>query len=160
LALWAYGRVRREPAWALADALAVPILILSALAWLGCAAGACAPGREVQPGALPAWFLVDWPDNFGISALRWPTQVLGAAWSLLLIPLLALARPLPDGGRVLLALAGIALGALALAFTRGDAMPQIAGLRLDAVGSGVVLGLAVLAFAIRGRGGESVKRET
>jgi phosphatidylglycerol:prolipoprotein diacylglycerol transferase len=146
LALWGYCRWRREAFWPIADVLALPIVVVAALAWLGCAANACAPGREVAPGALPAWFAVDWPDSFGITALRWPTQILGAAWSALCILAIWLTRTRtwPAGVRPLLAIGGIALGGFGLAFTRGDAMPQMGGLRLDAAASGIVLLVALI----------------
>ena len=152
LGLWAYCRFRGGSFWGMADALALPGLLVAALAWLGCAASGCAPGVQVEPGALPAWFAVDWPDNYGISALRWPTQAVGAAWSLVLLLGLWLVRDrpiVPVGGRALLAAAGVALGGLVLSFSRGDAMPHLAGLRLDALASGVVLGVALAALWTR-----------
>jgi hypothetical protein len=106
---------------------------------------------------------VDWPDNYGLKALRWPTQILGAAWALVMIVGLWRlwgGQPLLAGGRALLALGGVALGGLALAFTRGDAMPQVGGLRLDAVASGAALAAALALFAVRRGSAGSVKRET
>ncbi|MBI3362342.1 MAG: prolipoprotein diacylglyceryl transferase [Chloroflexi bacterium] len=148
IVLWGYCRLRGESFWPIADALTFPILILAALSWIGCATNACAPGREAAPGMLPSWFTVDWPDAFGIKALRWPTQIIGAVWSLLLIPGLWLVRDRewPIGARPLLAIAGIALGAFALAFTRGDQAPQLIGLRLDAVASGMVMVVSLFLF--------------
>jgi phosphatidylglycerol:prolipoprotein diacylglycerol transferase len=161
LALWMYCRLRGEPFWLLAETLTLPLLLLAALAWLGCAANACAPGREVAPGELPAWFAQDWPDEFGIRALRWPVQLLGLAWSLALMAGLAVTRrqAWQVGVRPLLALAGIAAGGLALAFVRGDAMPEVSGLRLDAVANVAVLivSLALFAFRSRARNAQSIQ---
>jgi phosphatidylglycerol:prolipoprotein diacylglycerol transferase len=155
LALWLYCRWRGEPFWQLAEALTLPTALLAGLAWLGCAASGCAPGRVVAPGELPAWFARDWPDEFGIRALRWPVQLLGVAWSLAVVAILAALRqkPWPPGARPMLALAGIAAGGLALSFARGDAMPLVSGMRLDTVANGVVLLAALGLLAARvGRG--------
>jgi prolipoprotein diacylglyceryltransferase len=162
LGLWLYCRFSGEPFWAIADTLTCPALLLAGLAWLGCAANACAPGREVLPGELPAWFVVDWPDEFGVAALRWPTQILGFAWSAALFAAMwqVRRRDWRPGVRILAALSGTALGGLVLAFTRGDAMPLFAGLRLDAVASGGVLLVAAAWLAARSRTPMSVKRET
>jgi hypothetical protein len=107
----------------------------------------------VAPGELPRWFAQDWPDEFGIRALRWPVQLLGLAWSLALLVGLSATRrrPWQPGVRPLLALAGIAAGGLALAFVRGDAMPEVGGLRLDAVANAAVLAVTLGLSAIRGR---------
>jgi prolipoprotein diacylglyceryltransferase len=77
---------------------------------------------------------------------RFPTQVIGVIWSLIAFVLVwAMAernRRWPAGARGLYALSLVALGAFFLAFTRGDPMPLINGLRLDVIGSALVLVIA------------------
>lgn len=135
-----YARARRLPALPIFDALALPALLLSGLAWAACAASACAAGRAVAPGELPAWLAVDWPDHFGVTLPRWPTQAIGVIWSAAAFVGLWLARrhPWPPGARPSLAVALIALGAFALGWTRGDPMPSLGAWRLDSLASSIV----------------------
>ncbi len=185
LGAWLYCRRQREPLAPFLDGLALPMALLALLSWGGCLAASCAYGYEVTPGQLPQWLTLETPDIYGLTALRFPTQILGLAWSLLGLWLVwwtqANPHPPPSGkppmgegalapspaGNLPLGRAGvgrgwqpgayaaytlslIALGAFALAFTRGDPMPLALGFyRLDVVGSAIVLVGASLAWGLR-----------
>ena len=154
LAAWAFTRRVREPLGPLLDALAVPIVLLSLLGWSGCQAAGCVYGFEVAPDQLPAAFTSHAPDLYGLSLPRFPTQAAGMAWSAVaLLAVWAVGRGpgqrWPAGALGLFALSLAALGMLALSLTRGDPVPLLQGVRVDLIGSAVVLAAAGLAWAGR-----------
>ncbi|HSR47044.1 MAG TPA: prolipoprotein diacylglyceryl transferase family protein [Anaerolineales bacterium] len=136
------ARTRRRPSMALADALAIPAVIVALAAWTGCLFDRCLYGIPVpaSPMALPT------PDVFGTIVPRWPTAVVGlAATGILLAGLVwATDRQLPPGLRASLALGALALTGLALSFTRADPSLLVMGLRLDAIGALGLLALAAI----------------
>jgi len=142
-----YDRLARRPFWPDADQLAIPAAVLGASSWLGCLADACAYGRRTAAGLWtpPA------PDLLGNLAPRWPTQAMGAVYTLLVLLLLfRLAQlELRSGLLAALALSLLSAGPLAVAWLRGDPMPVIAGLRLDGVASAVLLALGLSGVALR-----------
>ena len=141
LGAWVYCRRKREPFAPIFDALALPIAWLGLLSWGGCLAASCAYGYEAQPGQLPAWLTLEAPDIYGLTALRFSTQTLGLAWSLVALSLVWAMRERrwPAGAYGAYALSLVALGAFGLAFTRADPMPLVGGYRLDVTGSALVL---------------------
>lgn len=154
LGAWLYARRRREALWPVFDALALPFGLLSLLAWSGCLAAGCAYGFQVAPGQLPDWLVSFTPDIFGLIVPRFPTQLLGVAWSVL--ALLAVwgtrrgpAARWPAGALGAYALSLAALGVFLLSFTRGDPAPLMAGYRIEVVGSALVLVAATGAWAFR-----------
>jgi phosphatidylglycerol---prolipoprotein diacylglyceryl transferase len=152
LVLPLYCRLRGLRFWRLADELALVAPLVGAGGWLGCLAAGCAYGR---PLAGPDWLLADLPDVFGVWALRPNVQLVGAAWSLLLLPLLAVAgRARRPGMTAALFLALYGAGLAWLSSLRGDAIPLWAGRRLDVWLNGlVVMGGAIMMglLAIRSR---------
>jgi phosphatidylglycerol:prolipoprotein diacylglycerol transferase len=139
--LWLFGLRQRDPLAPLLDALALPIALLGLLGWGGCLAASCAYGFEATPGQLPAWLVLNAPDLYGLVAPRFPTQVIGLLWSLVALGMVWAARDRgwPPAARGWYALSLAALGAFFLGFTRGDPMPLVGGLRLDVVGSALIL---------------------
>lgn len=127
----------------LLDAAALPIALLGLLGWAGCAASGCAYGFEVNPGQWPAWLTTYSPDLYGLSAPRFPTQIIGMAWGVVGLALVFIlnARGVrrPAGALGMFALCLVALGMLGLSFTRADPAPRVSGLRLDVIGSALVL---------------------
>jgi phosphatidylglycerol:prolipoprotein diacylglycerol transferase len=136
-----YCSRKREPLGPIIDALALPIGLMGLLSWGGCLAAGCAYGYEVQPGELPAGMVMNAPDLYGLVSPRWPTQVAGMLWSgFTLAAVWGVRRQRwPAGARGLYALSLTALGAFVLAFTRGDPIPFVNGLRLDVVASAAIL---------------------
>jgi phosphatidylglycerol:prolipoprotein diacylglycerol transferase len=150
-AAWWYCSRKQEPFGPVLDALALPMALLSLLSWGGCWAAGCAHGVEVTPGTLPAWLAAPAPDIYGVVAARWPTQLAGVAWSLLTLAAVAGTshNRWPAGARGIYALSLIALGPFLLGFFRGDPMPLVSGVRLDVVGSALMLLASTLAWAAR-----------
>ena len=149
---WLYSLRRREPLSPIVDALAWPIALLGLFGWGGCLAAGCAYGFEVAPGQLPALLTTTAPDLFGLSVLRFATQIMGVIWSLLVLLFLwsvhrGIAARWPAGALGAYALALVALGIFASTFTRGDPAPMLSGFRLDSVGSALVLLAATGAWA-------------
>lgn len=148
LGLIGYARWRREPVGPILDALALPVAIFGLLAWTGCWAGSCAYGVEVDPAMFPAGLASVAPDLYGLTTARWPVQLVGIAWSLLALLAVWGARRSAWGSGALgwFALSQVALGAFILGFLRGDPAPTISGIRLDVIGSALVLLIASLAW--------------
>lgn len=142
-----YGRIRKEPLPPLLDELALPAALLSALAWFGCAAAACAAGKDVPPGTLP--FAVNWPDLYGVILPRWPTQPIGLGLSLAAAGLLFGLRHAkwPAGVRFALALTLIAVITFLVSTVRGDDMPRLGAWRLDTAANAFMIGLGLIAAA-------------
>ena len=150
---WLYSLRRREPLAPIVDVLAWPIALLGLFGWGGCLAAGCAYGFEVTPGGWPALLTTTAPDLFGLSVLRFATQAVGVAWSLLALFLLwgvarGPASKWPPGALGAYALGLVALGIFGLSFTRGDPAPMFSGFRLDSVGGALVLLAATFAWAI------------
>lgn len=146
LGLLIYCWRRREPVLILLDELALPMLILSALGWVGCAAAGCAAGASVPPGTLP--FAVNWPDMYGVVLPRWPTQMMGLLFSLVALGYLYSQRDRgwPHGFRFAAAFTLMAFISLMVGFVRGDDMPLISGWRLDVIADAVMTVLGVIAL--------------
>ena len=132
--------VRRMEFPALADAVALPALVVALAAWAGCSLDGCVYGLRTPAGPLspPA------PDLFGVVAPRWPTSAAGMiATGLLLSGMLVLdAHRIRPGLRTAIALGGVALIAFGLSFTRGDPAVLIGEARIDTVAAAGVLLLA------------------
>lgn len=148
---WFYTARRREALAPILDALAVPVALLGALGWGGCLAAGCAYGVEVAPGQLPALLTTTAPDLFGLSVPRFATQAVGLAWSVLaLAAVWALARGPARrwgaGALGALALSLVAAGLFGLSFVRGEPTLYIGELRIETVGSGLVLAGGLLAW--------------
>jgi phosphatidylglycerol:prolipoprotein diacylglycerol transferase len=145
IALLIYCRTRSEPLPLLLDELALPVTLLSALGWAGCAAASCAAGQTVPPGTLP--FAVNWPDLYGVILPRWPTQLIGFFLSLIAFGLLLAQRNAawPQGVRFALSMTFVALITFLVSTVRGDDMPLVGTWRLDAVANAIVFGLGLLA---------------
>lgn len=110
---------------------AAPVAVF---AWLGCHAAGCAYGMETYPGQGILWRLsLDLPDLYGIHEPRVPVQLLGAAWSALLLVGVLIVGRRSRRRRMTFALWLLlqALGAFGLGFWRGDPVPQVVGWRVD-----------------------------
>jgi phosphatidylglycerol:prolipoprotein diacylglycerol transferase len=145
-------------AWLIARRHSAPMLILDLLAigtalgvcfgWIGSYLSATAYGKELFPGQ-PFFFLsIDTPDWYGLTNPRWPTQIIGAMWALLLFLLLWLTRKKPwrDGTRYWLFVAAYSLGAFVLGFTRGDDVPAKGGWRIDQILDALLFSVATMAL--------------
>ena len=141
LGVWIYSRSAGRPFLELADGLAVPGLILSLSAWLGCWVDGCAYGRSAPAG----WWAPTSPDAFGTFAPRWPTQAAALLLTLFFLAVLLRLenRSLAGGLRACLALASAAAVILLVSFGRGDASVAILGIRGDAMAAVLLIAAAV-----------------
>lgn len=147
LALYIYTSVAKRSFWELADALAAPSALLALGLWIGCQFDHCAYGVRIQPGPMA----IVSPDIFGVVVPRWPTQVVGAVCSgIILTGTVLLRNRLPKPGMLAsLALALLAAMMLLLSLTRGDPVGAIWGLRLDTIGAAAILVAALAILALR-----------
>ncbi|TET33199.1 MAG: hypothetical protein E3J69_08070 [Anaerolineales bacterium] len=133
-----YARVTGESLTTRADALAIPGAIIASSCWLGCWLDGCAYGIPLE-SQIP---LLTGLDMFNSETLRWPTQAVGAIFSLLSVgALITLKDRLPQGNLGMLSLSLIAIGVFVVSFFRSDPSLLIAGFRIDTLAS---LGLALL----------------
>ena len=104
------------------DVLAPGLAAGCAFGWLGCLLIGCAYGAEASGCAPPlSWLTADLPDIYGVSEVRFFTQPLMIAWSLLILAILWFAhRRLRPGMAFAFYLFLYALGDLSVAFLRGD----------------------------------------
>ena len=147
LTLYLYSLNTKRSFWDLADALAAPAALLSTGLWIGCLLDRCAYGVGGQTGPLA----IVSADVFGVVSARWPTQAVGAGCSaLILIAVFLLRDRLPRSGLLAsIVLALLAVMMMALSLTRGDPMGMLLGLRLDTLGSLVILAVALAGAALR-----------
>jgi phosphatidylglycerol:prolipoprotein diacylglycerol transferase len=129
---WLIARRHTSPMIIL-DVLTIGLPVGVALGWLGSYLSATAFGKELFPGQTFFFTAVDAPDWYGLTNPRWPTQLIGLAWSLILFTLLWFTRKKNwrDGVRYWLFVATYSLGALIIGFTRGDDAPLLGGWRID-----------------------------
>ena len=109
--------------------LAIPLTLAWGGGWLACYLEGCAYGAPTTLGPLAA----DLPDSFGVFALRYQTQLLSLAGSLLILALLHLwqRRAGIQPRQFWLALALLSAQQLLLLPWRGDPAPRWLSWRLD-----------------------------
>jgi phosphatidylglycerol---prolipoprotein diacylglyceryl transferase len=146
-------------AWLIARRHSSPMMILDLLAigaalsvccgWIGSYFSATAYGKELIPGQPFFFIAIDAPDGYGLTNPRWPTQLIGAVWALLLFLLLWFTRKKAwqAGTRYWLFMAVYSLGAFLLSVTRGDDILTIGGWRIDQVLDALLAGIALIALA-------------
>ena len=145
-------------AWLIARRYSSSMLVLDLLAigaalgicfgWIGSYLSATAYGKELFPGQ-PFFFLaIDAPDGYGLTNPRWPAQLIGAMWALLLFLALWLTRKKAwhDGVRYWLFMAAYSFGAFALGFIRGDDVLTVSGWRIDQILDALLLSIALIAL--------------
>lgn len=134
IGLWLWTVVGKRPFAAYANLLAPAFALVNLGGWAGCWLHGCAYGRETRYTGQwwHDWLAGDLPDNFGLFALRYQTQLLGALAAMLaLIVILYTIRRQRGGAAFWLALGSVTVAHLLVSLLRGDPMPQIAGWRLD-----------------------------
>lgn len=146
VALWLWTRWQKRPFFTYANLFAPALVLVHAAGWLACYFEGCAYGRETFTGLLAT----DLPDEFGIFAVRYQTQLIGFFLTVILfLALLWFWRRGWNGRLFWIALFGLGCIQLLITFLRGDPFPQIETWRLDSVLSVVqilVSGLAALLY--------------
>lgn len=126
--------------WEAADLAAAATALGSAFGWMACLAGGVAYGL-VAESPLSARL----PDIYGIEAVRFATQPLGAAWSLTVFGLLLFLqrRRLRPGNLFAFYLAVYFAGAACLEWTRGDETLYLGVWRVGLVAHAAAAGLGL-----------------
>jgi phosphatidylglycerol:prolipoprotein diacylglycerol transferase len=128
------------------DLLAPSLALISAFGWLACWLEGCGYGREAPAGAFLAANL---PDNLGVYAWRYQTQLLGIDLSLLVFTLVLIwTRHSFRGGFYFVSFA-LSLGRVGISFWRGDTAVLVGTVRLDTIldAALAILSLILLQYA-------------
>jgi phosphatidylglycerol:prolipoprotein diacylglycerol transferase len=142
-ALYGWSRWERKPFLAYAGLLAPGLVLLSAAGWVACYMEACAYGLEAQSGLLTAYL----PDEFGVFALRYQTQVIGFVLSLGLLGLLLWGWMRWQPERIFWsALFGLSLIHGVVGLWRGDLASPLLAWRIDIWIDLGLVALSLLAF--------------
>ncbi len=135
LAVWQWGNWRDLHWDAAANTLALLLPLLHMTGWAACFFHGCGYGRLASPG----WLTANLPDSFGVFDLRYPTQLLGIGFSLLVLLLITRGKRLLPGQTLFwLALLLLTTSNLVVWLWRGDRQTMLGPL-LDA-------GIAAAAF--------------
>lgn len=123
------------------DLLAPGFALLCAFGWLACWFEGCAYGLETTIG----FFAADLPDEFGIFAVRYQTQMIGLVWSLLVFAFAMLTRTRWHTGQLFwLTLGLLSLGNIGISLLRGDPVPMVNSMRLDLIINGTIVLISTL----------------
>jgi len=132
IGVWFIARRHSSPLTML-DLLAIGLPLGITCGWIGSYLSATAYGAELFPGDRFFFLARDLPNWYGISNPRLPTQLIGAAWSIILFLMLWFTRKKiwSAGTRYWFFVVAYSLGALLIGFTRGDDVPRFYGWRVD-----------------------------
>lgn len=145
VALWCLARKR--PFLPLLAQLSPAVILTYLAGWIGCWLEGCAYGRETAVrGDWRDWLAADLPDHLGLHAWRYQSQLLAALLALLLLILIVVVyrRGRSPGVLAGLTLLGMSLIRLTVAPLRGDPVPLLAGVRVDAWIDGALALLALI----------------
>ncbi len=127
---------QRKHLWSLLDDLAIPALIISMSAWLGCWIEGVAYGNQVPLN----WGWLMNSDPFEGDIARWPTQITGLLLSLVaFLALLRAGQALPPGVSAGISLSAITLILVFVGLFRADPSMLLWGQRLDVLGPATLL---------------------
>ena len=115
------------------DLLAPGFALLCAFGWLACWYEGCAYGTETIIGP----FAADLPDEFGIFAVRYQTQMMGMIGSFIVFIFVMLTRTRWHTGQLFwLTLGLLSLLNMGISLLRSDPMPMIEAYRIDLIING------------------------
>lgn len=125
--------------------LAPAFLLFTVFAWAACWFEGCAYGKTTVIGPLSA----NLPDDFGVSAVRYQSQLIGLLLSFLLfILILFLSNKIQARTVFWFTIASLSFVHLVTTFLRGDPAPMWAGLRLDAWVDLLLIGTSLTMLAL------------
>ena len=141
LALLLWTIFRGQSFYQVATLLVPAFVLVIAFGWGACWLEGCAYGKETVLGPLAA----DLPDDFGVFAVRYQSQIIGLILTLLLFFVVMGI----SGRRMPILVFWFALGAVSLihllaGLLRGDPAPEIWGLRLDLVVDGLLVFICII----------------
>jgi len=117
------------------------LALLSAFGWLACWFEGCAYGRETMIG----FFSADLPDEYGVFALRYQTQLIGMLLSFAaFIAILWLFKRTKSSTLFWSALILISTAHLVPDLVRGDPTWMFGGIRLDSLLDGLLIAVSLL----------------
>lgn len=123
------------------DLLAPGFALLCAFGWLACWYEGCAYGLETTIGP----FTADLPDEFGIFAVRYQTQMMGMIGSFIMFAFVMLTRTRWRKGQLFwLTLGLISLLNMGISLLRSDPMPMIGSYQLDLIMNGTIVLISTL----------------
>ena len=146
-ALWLWARLSGRPFLRHAALFAPGLALLVAFGWAACAVEGCAFGRAAPPGLWAG----DLPDDTGVFALRYRTQIGGVVGALAVFAVVwwAAARLRP-AALVWTTLGGLAVVHIVVALGRGDPSRAVLGVRLDFLMELGLLAVASIAIGVDG----------
>lgn len=142
MGFWLWAHFTRRPFHIYAGLLAPGLALLTAAGWVACGFDGCAYGLPAVPSPLAT----NLPDDLGLFAIRYRTQLFGALGSLIVFALSLWA--FRRARSVVLfwgALGGLSLVRVVVALGRGDPAIMVGGWRLDLL---IDLGLASICLLV------------
>lgn len=150
--LWMWARWTSKRFYPYAALFMPGVALATAFGWAACWLDGCAYGRETTFSLWSA----DLPDEFGVFAVRYQTQLLGLVLALLaLATLLWLRRRVSEPLLFWTGLGLLSTAHLLPSLWRGDPIPLFAGLRVDVLFDVVMVLLSVLGILVVSRPGHS-----
>ncbi len=141
LALFLWALFKRRSFYQLTAILIPAFILIAAFGWAACWMEGCAYGKETVLGLLAA----DLPDDLGVFAVRYQSQVIGFGLSLLLfLVIIRIGRRVTTSSLFWFTLAAMSLVHFIVGLLRGDPAPGIWNLRLDLLVDGLLVIVAVI----------------
>jgi phosphatidylglycerol:prolipoprotein diacylglycerol transferase len=141
LALVGWAAVGKRSFYRYAALFAPAFVLVSVFGWTACWLEGCAYGQETVLGMLSA----DLPDDFGVYAIRYQTQLAGILLALLIfIFILWYQKDHPHSYVFWLALAMISMTHLLTSLLRGDPTLIMGHLRLDTLINALLVAISLL----------------
>lgn len=149
IVLWLWTLASKQRLMTFLNLLAPAFALTNVGGWVACWLEGCAYGRQTRYTGQwwHDWLAADLPDTFGLFALRYQTQLLGAILGLLAL-LLTLYTLQRRQSKTLfwLTLGSISITHLLISLLRGDPAPQLTNLRIDAWLNALLATLSVIQY--------------
>jgi prolipoprotein diacylglyceryltransferase len=140
-ALFLWTIFKKQSFYKLSALLAPAFILVMAFGWGACWLEGCAYGQETVLGPLAA----DLPDNFGVFAIRYQSQLVGLVLSLLLFILIIwIGRRIKPGVIFWFTIGAVSLIHMLAGFLRGDPTTHIGNMRLDLFVDGLLVFISII----------------
>ncbi len=141
IALAVWSLLHRQPLRYYAAFFAPAFVLITAFGWVACWLEGCAYGRETLLGVLAT----DLPDDYGVFAVRYRTQLLGFLLTLaVLIFVFRVQKDQPRPIDFCWTLAAVSLVHFLISLLRGDPTVFIGNMRLDTFFNGLLVFISLL----------------